>query len=134
MKIRTLLAIFLTIGLFGTGWAAENDLANKLIGKWEGVAATKNNPRRRLVVESVKRDGDQWIGVGRFGSADRDVIPKVDIKITASGNDVALEFLTPDSTPVQLKLLSDNEMAGSIRIVLQHGRTSDADLKLKKVE
>jgi hypothetical protein len=134
VKIRTLLAIFFTIGLFSVALAAENDLASKLVGKWEGAAATKTNTRRRLVVESVRRDGDQWVGAGRFGSADRDVNPKIDIKITASGNDVALEFLTSENNPVQLKLLSDNEMAGSIRVVVQKGRMADADLKLKKVE
>ena len=129
-----LVTIFAFVGM-GALAAADSGPADKLVGTWEGTTATKDNPRRRLVVESVKRDEDQWVGVGRFGNADKDRGGKVDINITVNGNDVALEFFTPGgrNTRVQLKLVSDNELTGDVRIFTPRSRMVNADIKLKKI-
>ena len=127
-------ALVTIFALVGMGALADSDPADKLVGTWEGTTATKDNPRRRLVVESVKRDGDQWVGVGRFGNADKDRGGKVDINITVNGNDVALEFFTPGkNSRVQLKLVSDNELTGDMRIFTDRSRMVNADIKLKKI-
>ncbi len=133
MKTKTLGVVLFIFVLLGVALAAENDPVNKLIGRWEGLASTKQNPRRRLVVESVNRDGDQWVGSGTFGNADQEVNTKVDIKITVNGNDIALEFLNSQNNPVQLRLADDNDLAGTIRVPA--GRSLvDAQMNLKKVQ
>ena len=83
----------------------------------------------------VKRDGDQWVGIGRFGITDKAGGGKVDINITVNGNDVALEFFTPGgkNNRVQLKLVSDNEFTGDMRIFTDKSRMVNADIKLKKI-
>jgi hypothetical protein len=61
--------IAMTIITFVSSTSAnEEDLVKKLIGKWEGTVAIKNDPFRTLVIDSVKRDGDQWITTGRWGN------------------------------------------------------------------
>jgi len=133
VKIKTLAVTLFVFALFDVAIAAESDLATRLVGKWEGLATTKQHPRRRLVVESVKRDGDQWIGSGTFGNADEEINTKVDIKVTVTGNDVALEFVNSENNPVQLKLAGENELTGAIRVPA--GRRMDyAEMNLKKVQ
>jgi hypothetical protein len=66
------------------------------------------------------------------GNADKDQNAKVDIKITVNGNDVALEFLNIENARVSLKLVSDTELKGDIRILVGK-KASNADLDLKKI-
>jgi hypothetical protein len=125
-------AILAFLAFAGAVAAAESSPADKLVGTWEGDVGTKTNARRRLIVDSVKRDGDQWVGVGRFGNADKDLNTKVDIKITVNGNDVALEFLNSENNRVEMKLAGDNELSGDIRVFVGKKMTN-ADIKLKKI-
>ena len=53
-----LVTVFAFVGMGAL--AADSSPADKLVGTWEGTLSTKDNPSPRLVVESVKRDGDQW--------------------------------------------------------------------------
>src|SRR5262249_62359115 len=75
-----LVTVFAVVGMGAL--AADSSPADKLVGTWEGTLATKDNPSPRLVVESVKRDGDQWVGVGRFAITDKGPGGKVDLNIT----------------------------------------------------
>ena len=128
-----LVTVFAFVGMGAL--AADSSPADKLVGTWERTLATKDNPSPRLVVESVKRDGDQWVGVGRFAITDKGPGGKVDLNITVNGNDVALEFFTPSGlhNRVQLKLVSDNELTGDMRIFTDKSRMVNADIKLKKI-
>jgi hypothetical protein len=135
MKRKIFAFALVTIFAFVGALAADSGPADKLVGTWEGTLATEDSPRRRLLVESVKRDGDQLVGVGRFGNADKGRGGKVDINITVNGNDVALEFFTPGglNNRVQLKLVSDKELTGDVRVFTPTGRMVNADIKLKKI-
>jgi hypothetical protein len=111
----------------------QSDLAQKLVGKWEGVALSGGNEQRTLVIESVDRDGEQWIAHGRYGQGEKG--SKVEIEVTQSGSDVALKFRTAgvNNAPVELKLTADKELTGTTQVARRH-RLMDVPLKLTKVE
>jgi hypothetical protein len=98
-----------------------------------GNVAIKDGDRT-LVIQSVTREGDQWIADGRFGITGNN-LGKVDIKVTTSENGVTIEFTSRASAPAKLKLEGDNELNGTLNV---HGRRPgqlvDAQIKLKKVE
>jgi hypothetical protein len=113
---------------------ADDDLAKKLVGRWEGGAATRKGGDEFLVIEIVKPEGDQWTGAGRFGNAENKGRP-VTIKITTSGSDVTLEFTTPAGVPTTLKLTGDRDMEGTMRARgRQPGSMVNAQAQFKKVD
>jgi hypothetical protein len=66
--VSAVVIIAMAIGTFVSSTSAnEEELVKKLVGKWEGTVAIKNDPFRTLLIDSVKRDGDQWIATGRWG-------------------------------------------------------------------
>jgi len=130
LLVITVLTAMLAVG----SQAADDDLAKKLVGRWEGGAATKTGANHVLVVESVSRDGDQLTASGRYGDADKNG-SKVSIKITQAASDVTLEFTAPgqDGRPVQLKLVGDRDLDGTMR-TFAGKRMVNAEMHLKKVE
>lgn len=112
--------------------ANDEDLVQKLVGKWEGTVAIKNDPFRMLVIDSVKRDGDQWIATGRWGNTDKKGA-KVDIKIQVNGGDLSLAFDAAAGNEVNLKLVGDRELTGKFNHARGRQRTN-ADASLKKVD
>jgi hypothetical protein len=112
--------------------ANEEDLVKKLIGKWEGTVAIKNDPFRTLVIDSVKRDGDQWIATGRWGNTDKKGM-KVDIKIQVNGGDLSLAFDAAAGNELNVKLVGDRELTGKFNHARGRQRVN-ADASLKKVD
>ena len=130
-----LLVVMVVMAMLASGsQAADDDLAKKLVGRWEGGAATKTGANHVLVVESVSRDGDQLTASGRYGDADKNG-GKVSIKITQAAGDVTLEFTAPGQggRPVQLKLVGDRDRDGTMR-TFAGKRMVNADMHLKKIE
>ena len=130
LLVMTIVGIMATYSF--TALAADDNLEKRLVGKWEGEQATKNNTFRRLVIESIKSGGDQLTASGRYGDAEKNG-QAVDIKITTSGNDATLEFLNPAGNRVTLKLVGDRNLDGVVRTFVGR-RMVDADLHLRKVE
>jgi hypothetical protein len=85
-----------------------------------------------LVIDSVKRDGDQWIATGRWANTDKKGM-KVDIKIQVSGGDLSRAFDAAPGNEVNLKLVGDRELTGKFNHARRRQRTN-ADASLKKVD
>jgi hypothetical protein len=92
---------------------------------------------RVLIINSVKAKGaGEWVARGRFG------IPEMVSKeaggqvmdVSLKDNEVFLEFVTSTKTPVRLKLVGENKLAGTANIILRGGRAGDRTLTLEKVE
>lgn len=127
-------AMFSICGLTKIVSAAEDDLVQKLVGTWEGVSLTSRNEQRTLRIESVKREGDQWIGQGRWGQTGNKG-NEVQLNITVTGNDVQVRFRGgSDNVPISLKLTGDNELNGTMEVRAKGRRFEDAPLKLTKVK
>jgi len=118
--------------------ANDEDLVKKLVGKWEGTVAIKD-PFRTLVIDSVKRDGDQWIATGRWGRADKKG-NEVQVKIQVTGENLSLAFDAAEGNQVHLKLVGDRELTGVFRHMeggkpgVGHRVLVSGDASLKKVD
>jgi hypothetical protein len=112
--------------------ANEEELVKKLVGRWEGTVAIKNDPFRTLLIDSVRRDGDQWIATGRWGNTDKKGM-KVDIKIQVNGGDLSLAFDAAAGNELNLKLVGDRELTGKFNHARGRQRIN-ADASLKKVD
>ena len=113
--------------------AAEDELAQKLVGKWEGTVLAGANEQRTLSIQSVVRDGDQWIAHGRYGQGENG--RKVEINVTQNGSEIALRFRAggANNPPVELKLTGEKELTGNTQ-VLRRRSLVDVPVKLTKVE
>jgi hypothetical protein len=132
-RVSRFVIIAMTIITFVSSTSAnEEDLVKKLIGKWEGTVAIKNDPFRTLVIDSVKRDGDQWIATGRWGNTDKKGM-KVDIKIQVNGGDLSLAFDAAAGNELNVKLVGDRELTGKFNHARGRQRVN-ADASLKKVD
>ena len=130
------IAVVIT-GYLSTAPAAEDDVAKKLIGTWRGVHVRGygGDNNRTLIIESAKRDGEQWVAEGRYGPAENPRA-KVQIVVTVSGNAVVLDFNTLDGkVPLHLKLEDGNELNGHARVDYPARRSFfNENVKLKRVE
>ena len=121
-------------GYFSPAPSAEEELVKTLVGRWEGTAGTKGDTARILFIKAVKRQGDRWVAYGIFGT------PKargpVEITVTASGNDVLLDFDTTGNNSVRLKLAGENELDGQFRTFQTEGQGGAiiGNIKLKKIQ
>ena len=142
--LRSYCVRFITISLLITGvmtafspaaFADEDEAVKKLVGKWEGNIAIPDGART-VVIDRVKREGDQWTAIGMYGVTGKD-LRKVTYQVTVNGNDVQIEF-TFGSNYLKLKLVGDNELDGTFRYFRPAGqgggRQSNAQMKLKKAE
>lgn len=126
-----LIVMMMTVPVFSDPGTDDN-LVKTLVGKWEGILLVREG-FRMLTIQSVKRDGDQWIARGRFGVTGKKGSP-VQIKVTVSGNNVTIDF-DARRGPARLKLEGDHELDGNVRIVLPEGASYNITrLTLKKVE
>ena len=130
-----LLVTGMMLSVASSSGAAEDELANKLIGRWEGGAATKHGGNEILLIKSVNCDGDQWTAAGRYGDAEKKG-GDVSIKITTVRDDVNLEFTTPGhhQNPVHLKLVGDGELEGSMRVPGPKRTIINAETHFKKID
>ena len=115
--------------------AAEGELSKKLIGRWEGGAATKHGGNEFLLIESVNCDGEQCTAAGRFGDAEKKG-RDVSIKITTAGDDVILDFTTPsqNQNPVHVKLVGDGALEGSMRVPGPRSTIINAETRFKRID
>jgi len=113
--------------------ANDDEVIKKLIGTWEGAGAFATQPTQRtLVIKSIKREGDSFVGEGSYGNTGGR-LSAVDLKIAASGADITVEFRSSANNDAVLKLRGDRELSGKIEVP-RGTRRSTADLTLSKVE
>lgn len=113
--------------------ATVDDLAKKLVGRWEGVVDVKQDRGRTLVIQSIKNDGDQWSAEARYGTTGGG-LARVKAKVVASGDEIALQFVSSANNPVTLQLINDKELNGTLTVFASSQTGSKRALKLTKVE
>ncbi len=113
-------------------FAASEETVKSLVGRWEGTVATKD-PWRRLAIESITREGDQWIGKGRWSATETGKGTPVDLAIVEAGETVAVSFKTGTDNDVDLKLTGERELTGKFNHMFGRQRRN-ADMTLKKVD
>ena len=75
--------------------AAQTDLVQALVGRWEGEISGrfhKNNPAVVLVIASLKEDGGRWVAEARFGTN------PVSLEIDAGGKQPSLRWTSRNGT------------------------------------
>lgn len=105
--------------------AAQVDVVAALGGRWEGktdIRSPRYLPQRVFImrnIRTVSTEGDvaKWAADGIYGLPDSPQQQgRVAVSITVvGGSTVFVEFLTPESLHVQLKLVKPNLLEGSHR-------------------
>jgi hypothetical protein len=134
---RLTLMIAIMLVSFAPSLFATEETVKSLVGKWGGTVATKD-PFRRLTIESIAREGDQWVGKGRWSDTEAGKgapvdITIVDITIIDAGESVGLSFQTGAANNVDLKLTDQRELRGKFNH-MQGRQRRNADAMLKTVD
>ena len=114
------------------GLFANEEMVKSLVGTWDGTVAVRQS-FRRLTIESVTRDGDQWVGRGRWSQRAGARGAPVDITIIDAGEIVNIAFKLDNGDSMALKGTGERELTGKFNhAVLRQRRFADASFK--KVE
>lgn len=113
--------------------ATVDELAKKLVGRWEGVVDVKQNRGRTLVIQSIKKDGDQWSAEARYGTTGGG-LARVKARVVANGDEMTLLFVSSANNPVTLQLINDKELNGTLTVFTSSQAGSNRSLKLTRVE
>ena len=143
MKRIAAVLMGLAVVLLGFGASqAQLDLAKALVGKWEGemeyLYTRSGDPKRVLVIESVKQTDGRWIAEGQFGTAQQ--MGRVRIDVESSGNSVSLKWVTRSGSDYFLNLMQEKYLVGKATIPMDQGRSvrqssrEDRAMKLEKVK
>jgi hypothetical protein len=101
--------------------SSQSDLGGTLpamlIGRWEGVLDFTVSARL-LVVESVKRDGNNWVVVAKSGVSEADLEP-VPVTIDTTQDRVTLRFNTAMASRATLTLHADGSLRGVYRFAFE---------------
>lgn len=108
--------------------SARGDLAQWLKGRWEGELDFTVSARV-LVFDTIRREGDRWVGEARSGVSDADLTP-VPIIIDTAGDHATVRYNTSFASRATLTLHSDGSLRGSYRFAFE---AKDRTLSFKRV-
>jgi hypothetical protein len=130
-----LLLIQLLMGWGDSSAWAQVDPTKVLVGTWIGHVEIPRDSERVLVITSVTpKEAGGWVADGRFGPT-IEKMGRRDIEVSLRGSDIILEFAAGQSNPVQLKLVGENRLEGTLNVVVGGPRgTSNRGFKLEKKE
>ena len=131
LLLNLMIAIMLVSSL-PTWLAASEETVKSLIGRWEGTIAIKE-PWRRLTIESITKDGDQWVGKGRWSVTETGKGTPIDLTIVDAGERVGVSFKSGGDNNVDLQLTGERELTGKFNHMFGRQRRN-ADMTLKKVD
>ena len=140
--IRSIFAVCFQILILGTATPgfAQVDPTKALIGRWEGQVESSSAPggnQRTLIISSVKAQGEgEWVARGRLGITGQvqEGSGGQDINVSSKNNEIFLEFVTGQGkAPVQLKLVGDNMLQGTIG-GFDRGRAVNYRISLEKTK
>ncbi|HEY7203889.1 MAG TPA: hypothetical protein VIA61_06310 [Methylomirabilota bacterium] len=111
--------------------AAQTDLAQALVGRWEGEISArfhKNNPAVVLVITSLKEDGGRWVADARFGAS------PVSLEIDAGGAQPSLRWSSRNGTVYAVTLLDARTLSGTATLTQEvaGNRERERPVKLEK--
>jgi len=118
---------------------AQVDPAKVLVEVWDGQAAVMGQSRFTLVINNVKETGDgTWVGRGRFGFASMTDTENrrggnTELNITSKDGEILVSFITINAkTPINLKLIGENKLEGTIGVVQMGGSLRDRKIWFEK--
>jgi hypothetical protein len=115
---------------------AQADPEKALVGSWTGQIEISGNSARQLIINSVKAKGEgEWVARGRYGFPDQLKAGPggQEMIVSSKDNQIFVEFVVGSSkNPVQLKLMGDNKLEGTINMVAG-GRSADRRISFEKV-
>jgi hypothetical protein len=90
--------------------AAQTDLVQALVGRWEGEISGrfhKNNPAVVLVITSLKEAGGRWVADARFGAS------PVSLEVDAGGKQPSLRWTSRNGTAYAVSLFDGRTLSGT---------------------
>jgi len=122
--------------LLGSPAHAQGQLAESLVGTWEGELqplgkGTREDPHRTLIIRSVQQKNGKWVGEGRFGITGKG-LARVQIEVDASGPRPWIRFVTNVSATVRLELLDEQLVGTFSRRELGGTPGTDRAIKLER--
>jgi hypothetical protein len=106
-------ALVLTLGVVVA--AAQDEPFRGLVGTWQGQVDVRREPERTLVIESVTRRGDRWIANIQYGTTGQ-ALARLEAEVEVSGPTPTLMFATSADNKTELKLVSERELFGFLKI------------------
>ena len=115
MSLRArVFAIALTV-LAVSSAHAQDAAFEKLVGTWKGKVDLTDEPERTLVVKSVSREGDVWIATVEFGPTGKP-LSLLPARVEKHGGGTMLSFPISATRKVELSLVSERELRGSLKV------------------
>lgn len=115
------------------GPQAQDDFVKVLVGKWEGELTLWTNrredPNRTLIITSLDGKEGRWTASGYYGYPKQ--LGPVTIDVTTAGQKVNLSFITGAQSTVNLTLMQDKYLVGTLRF---RSSQDERTLKLQKVQ
>jgi hypothetical protein len=121
------LALALGVGLA----IAQDEPLRGLIGTWQGQVDVRREPERTLVIESVTRRGDRWIASIQYGTTGQ-ALARLEAQVEMSGLTPTLMFATSADNKTELKLVSERELFGFLKIRAEGQSWVSRKIRLEK--
>src|SRR5438128_1319452 len=133
MVPRTRVGLILLVLLSTIPNAAHAELDEVLIGRWDGTLRDSKfwrSPRtqdRILVIKSLTRQEQQWVGEGLYGSPGSD-LQAITLTVFDNGGAVTIQFINDYSSKYRLVLMNNTSLVGTLTSIGDTGR----DLRFEK--
>jgi hypothetical protein len=134
MKLDTLalaiafaLATLLTLGVAH----AQDEALQKMIGIWKGTIERFDESERMLVIKSVTRAADIWIASVEYGPTGQK-LDAFSARVEKRRGATNLSFQTSTTRKVELSLVSDTELRGSLKVSDREGSWVVRKMVLRK--
>jgi hypothetical protein len=122
-------ALVLTLGVVVA--AAQDEPFRGLVGTWQGQVDVRREPERTLVIESVTRRGDRWIANIQYGTTGQ-ALARLEAEVEVSGPTPTLMFATSADNKTELKLVSERELFGFLKIRAEGQSWVSRKMRLEK--
>jgi hypothetical protein len=130
-RVRALLATAGALALMLGVAVAQDEPLRGLIGTWQGQVDVRREPERTLVIESVTRRGDRWIANIQYGTTGQ-ALARLEAQVDVSGPTPTLMFATSADNKTELKLVSERELFGFLKIRAEGHSWVSRKMRLEK--
>jgi hypothetical protein len=110
---------------------AQAEPLRGLVGTWQGQVDVRREPERTLVVESVTRRGDRWVANIQYGTTGQ-ALARLEAQVEMSGPTPTLMFATSADNKTELKLVSERELFGFLKIRAEGQSWVSRKMRLEK--
>lgn len=128
--VRALLVGIVLLLALGIGHAQDEPL-RALVGTWQGQVDVRMDPERTLVIKSVTRRDGQWVADIHYGTTGKG-LSHLQGQIEMSGGAPTLTFTTSADNKAELKLVSERELWGFLKIRADAGSWVGRKMRLQK--